>query len=124
MQTTDATVRPLFSKDLAGVPGRELSMIAVEYAPGGVDPVHTHHGDLLAEPVSATVTGHQVLLNGLFSCGGQGGEPVLHDRQRQADPFHPVGRGRCRAVIACANVAEMKARTIDIGTNSRERHSG
>ena len=38
----DATVRPLLSKDLAGVPGRELSMITVEYPPGGRDPVHTH----------------------------------------------------------------------------------
>ena len=36
------------------------------------------HGDHLAEPVSAPVTGHQVLLNGLFGCGGQGGEPVVH----------------------------------------------
>ena len=38
----DATVRSLLSKDLAGDPGRELSMITVEYPPGGSDPVHTH----------------------------------------------------------------------------------
>jgi hypothetical protein len=38
----DATVRSLLSTDLAGVPGRELSMITVEYPPGGADPVHTH----------------------------------------------------------------------------------
>ena len=38
----DATVQSLLSRDLAGDPGRELSMITVEYAPGGSDPVHTH----------------------------------------------------------------------------------
>ena len=31
-------VRSLLSKDLAGVPGKELSMITVEYAPGAIDP--------------------------------------------------------------------------------------
>jgi quercetin dioxygenase-like cupin family protein len=35
-------VTPLVSKDLAGVPGRELVMIAVEYAPGATEPIHTH----------------------------------------------------------------------------------
>ena len=38
----DATVRSLLSKDITGVPGRELSLITVEYPPGGFDPVHTH----------------------------------------------------------------------------------
>ena len=44
----DAAVRSLLSRDLEGVPGRELSMIAVEYPPGGVDPVHTHHAQALS----------------------------------------------------------------------------
>jgi len=39
----DAKVHPLFSKDLEGLPGKEVSMITVEYPPGGTDPVHTHH---------------------------------------------------------------------------------
>ena len=30
----DVTVTPLLSKDLGGAPGRELTMIAVEYPPG------------------------------------------------------------------------------------------
>jgi quercetin dioxygenase-like cupin family protein len=38
----EATVRPLMSKSLAGDPARELAMIAIEYPPGSVDPVHTH----------------------------------------------------------------------------------
>ena len=36
----EATVRALMSKDVAGDPSRELSLIAVEYAPGSVDPAH------------------------------------------------------------------------------------
>ena len=36
-------VRSLMSKDLAGAPGKELSMLSVEYAPGESTPAHTHH---------------------------------------------------------------------------------
>ena len=43
----EATVRSLMSKDLAGDPARELAMIAIEYPPGSVDPVHTHHAQAL-----------------------------------------------------------------------------
>src|SRR5262249_29908213 len=39
----DAKVLPLMSKDLVGLPGKEVSMITVEYPPGGADPVHMHH---------------------------------------------------------------------------------
>jgi hypothetical protein len=35
-----AKVTSLMSKDLAEIPGREVLMITVEYAPGGVDPIH------------------------------------------------------------------------------------
>ena len=38
----DATVQSLLSRDLVEVPGKELSIITVEYPPGGFDPVHTH----------------------------------------------------------------------------------
>ena len=43
----EATVRTLMSKDVAGGPGKELSMIAVEYAPGESSPAHTHHAQAL-----------------------------------------------------------------------------
>ena len=39
----EAKVTPLMSKDLTEIPGREVSMITVEYAPGGVDPIHRHN---------------------------------------------------------------------------------
>lgn len=38
-----AVVTPLMSKDLLESPGKELSMITVEYAPGGSDPIHRHN---------------------------------------------------------------------------------
>ena len=51
----DATVRSLLSKDLAAVPGKELSMITVEYAPGASDPVHTHHAQALVYVLEGSV---------------------------------------------------------------------
>jgi quercetin dioxygenase-like cupin family protein len=39
----EAKVTPLMSKALAENPGKEVLMIAVEYPPGSVDPVHRHN---------------------------------------------------------------------------------
>ena len=36
-------VTSLFSKELTDVPGKEISVITVEYPPGGSDPVHRHN---------------------------------------------------------------------------------
>lgn len=36
-------VTPLMSKDLRDIPGKEVLMITVEYAPGGSDPIHRHN---------------------------------------------------------------------------------
>ena len=36
-------VTPLMSKDLTDIPGKEVLMITVEYAPGGADPIHRHN---------------------------------------------------------------------------------
>ena len=41
--TPEAKVTPLFLKDLTNLPGKEGLMIAVEYPPGSVDPVHRHN---------------------------------------------------------------------------------
>jgi quercetin dioxygenase-like cupin family protein len=43
----DDPVRSLLSKDLEGVPGKEVSMVAVDYAPGASTPAHTHHAQAL-----------------------------------------------------------------------------
>ncbi len=39
----EAKVTPLFSKDLANIPGKEGLMITVEYPPGSSDPIHRHN---------------------------------------------------------------------------------
>ena len=36
-------VTDLMTKALADVPGKEVTMITVDYPPGGVDPVHRHY---------------------------------------------------------------------------------
>lgn len=51
----DATIKLLLSKDLAGNPGKELSMITVEYQPGGSDRVHTHHAQAMVYVLEGSV---------------------------------------------------------------------
>ena len=81
----DATVHPLFSKDLAGVPGKELTMITVEYPPGSLDPVHTHHAQALV-----------YVLEGSIVMQVRGGEPVTlkpgETFYEGPDDVHVVGR--------------------------------
>jgi len=43
LETKEAKVTPLLSKDLTESPGREGVMITVEYPPGSTDPVHRHN---------------------------------------------------------------------------------
>ena len=43
LETKEAKVTPLFSKDLADFPGKEGLMITVEYPPGSSDPIHRHN---------------------------------------------------------------------------------
>ena len=38
-------VTPVMTKELADVPGKELVVITVDYAPGGADIVHRHNAD-------------------------------------------------------------------------------
>ena len=51
----DAAVRSLLSKDLAGIPGKELSMITVEYKPGASDQVHKHHAQVLVYVLEGSI---------------------------------------------------------------------
>lgn len=39
----EAKVTPLVSKALADIPGKEVLVLTVEYAPGGSDPIHRHN---------------------------------------------------------------------------------
>lgn len=38
-----AAVTPMMSKELPELPGKELTMLVVEYPPGDTDPVHRHN---------------------------------------------------------------------------------
>ena len=51
----NATVKSLLSKDLAGIPGKELSMITVDYPPGGSDTVHRHHAQVLVYVLEGSI---------------------------------------------------------------------
>ena len=51
----DGAQKMLLSKDLAGVPGKELSMITVEYPPGGSDSVHRHQAQTLVYVLEGSI---------------------------------------------------------------------
>jgi quercetin dioxygenase-like cupin family protein len=77
--------KPLINKDVAEMPGKELMMISVEYAPGGEDPVHRHDAH-----------GIVYVLEGSIVMGVKGGKEVT---LKPGDTFyegpadlHTVGR--------------------------------
>jgi quercetin dioxygenase-like cupin family protein len=80
-----ATVNALASKDLVDVPGKELSLITVEYPPGSTDPVHTHHAHALV-----------YVLEGSIVMQVRGGTPVTlvpgQTFYEGPDDVHIVGR--------------------------------
>jgi len=45
LESKEAQVTPLFSKDLPDFPGKEGVMITVVYPPGSSDPIHRHNAD-------------------------------------------------------------------------------
>lgn len=51
----EAVVTPLFSKDLWNGPGREVSMITVDYPPGAVDPIHTHNAQAVVYVLEGSI---------------------------------------------------------------------
>ncbi len=48
-------VTTLVSRELTDIPGREVLMLMVEYAPGGSDPVHRHDAHGLIYVLDGTV---------------------------------------------------------------------
>lgn len=66
--TEQVKVTPVLSKALPEIPGKEVLMITVEYAPGGADPIHRHnaHGFIYALEGSIVMQvkgGKEVTLN-------------------------------------------------------------
>ena len=65
----EAKVTTLMSRELTDIPGTELLMILVEYAPGGKDPIHRHNAHALVYVLDGTVVmqlkgGKEVTLSG------------------------------------------------------------
>jgi len=84
------TVTPLLSKDLPDIPGKEVSMITVEYAPGGSDPIHRHNAH-----------GFIYVLEGSVVMQVEGGEQVTRTAGETfyegPDDVHVVGRNASTA---------------------------
>jgi quercetin dioxygenase-like cupin family protein len=78
-------VTPLMEKALTNIPGKEVVMITVEYAPGGADPVHRHNANAFV-----------YVLEGSIVMQVKGGTQVtLHPGQtfyEGPDDIHVVGR--------------------------------
>ena len=51
----DGAVRTLLSQELAGTPGREVSMITVEYPPGASTPMHRHDAQALVYVLEGSI---------------------------------------------------------------------
>ena len=51
----EAAVKPLISKDLPELPGKEVSMITVEYPPGSTDPIHRHNAHAFVYVLEGTI---------------------------------------------------------------------
>ena len=51
----EAKVTELMSKDLAGMPGKEILTIRVEYPPGYIDPIHRHNAQAVVYVLQGSV---------------------------------------------------------------------
>ena len=51
----EAKVTSLMSKDLTETPGREVSMITVDYPPGSTDPIHRHNAHALVYVLEGSI---------------------------------------------------------------------
>jgi quercetin dioxygenase-like cupin family protein len=60
-----AAVKPLVTRDLAGMPGKEVVMLTVEYLPGGASMPHRHDANVFV-----------YVLEGSMIMGVKGKEPV------------------------------------------------
>jgi quercetin dioxygenase-like cupin family protein len=51
----DAKVTPLMTKELAGIPGKEATMLTVEYPPGGASAAHRHNANTFVYVLEGSV---------------------------------------------------------------------
>jgi quercetin dioxygenase-like cupin family protein len=84
-ETPQARVTPLMTKALPDYPGKEVLMIAVDYPPGAVDPVHRHDAH-----------GFIYVLEGSIVMGVKGGKEITltpgQTFYEGPDDVHTIGR--------------------------------
>lgn len=102
----DAVVMPLLVKELSDMPGKEVLMMTVDYAPGDVDPIHRHNAH-----------GFIYVLEGSIEMGLKGGRVVtLHAGEtfyEGLDDIHTVGRNARKVWPAKFLVVLVKNKGID-----------
>ncbi|HEX5409198.1 MAG TPA: cupin domain-containing protein [Gemmatimonadaceae bacterium] len=85
LSAQEPTVTPLMTKELTDLPGKELLVLTVQYAPGEADAVHRHNADALVYVLEGSVV-EQV----------KGGKPVTLTAGQTfyegPDDIHIVGR--------------------------------
>jgi quercetin dioxygenase-like cupin family protein len=55
LSAQEPTVKPVMMKELTDIPGKELLVLTVEYAPGGADAIHRHNADALVYVLEGSV---------------------------------------------------------------------
>lgn len=104
-----AKVTPLKTEPLPEYPGKEVMMFLVDYAPGGVDPVHVHNAETFV-----------YVLEGSVVMGVKGGEEVtltpgqtFHERPNDV---HTVSRNASKTQPAKFLVVMIKEQGAPILT--------
>jgi quercetin dioxygenase-like cupin family protein len=84
-QAPEPTVKQLMTKQLADIPGKEVMILEVDYAPGGADRAHRHNAD-----------GFVYVLEGSVVEQVKGGKPVTltagQTFYENPSDIHVVGR--------------------------------
>lgn len=78
-------VTELMTKALANVPGKEVTMLTVDYAPGGADPVHRHNANAFVYVLEGSIV---MQMKGEMEVTLNPGETFYED----PDGVHLVGR--------------------------------
>ena len=112
LSAQDGPVRTLMSRDLADLPGKELTMITVDYPAGGSTPTHTHQAQALV-----------YVLEGSIVMQAKGSAPVtLRAGQtwyEGPDDVHVVSRNASDSALARYLVVMVKTKGAPILTVAR-----
>ena len=106
-------VTELMTKDLKHVPGKEVTMIAVDYAPGGADPVHVHNASAFVYVLEGSIV---MQMKGEKEVTLHPGETFYED----PDGVHLVGRNASDTKPARFVVLQVKNKGAPILSPTKE----